>query len=265
VVLVPQIGRRVSNIYVDSVWLDDAFVRTRTNLGLHVRLQNGGAEPITDCPVKVLVGQRQAAAFRVSIEPAQTHTTVVQVQLPDATLALGRVITEDASVTFDNTYYFTLQPATTIRILEIGSAPLAQQAYANEALFAYSFMKPQELNYNKLQQADLVLVSELLQIDSGLQQALAQVTKRGGSVVVVPAGKNLDRKSYHQLFRALGLGGEQWTSQTSSSLVLQEVALPNKNTAPTGGNATSRARAKLASKRDRYTAATRWRQLSHRV
>jgi hypothetical protein len=230
VVLVPQIGRRVSNVYVDSVWLDDAFVRTRTNLGLHVRLRNGGAEPIADCPVKVLVGQRQAAAFRVSIEPAQTHTTVVQVQLPDATLALGRVITEDASVTFDNTYYFTLQPATTIRILEIGSAPLAQQAYANEALFAYSFAKPQELNYNKLQQADLVLVSELLQMDSGLRQALAQVTKRGGSVVVVPAGKNLDRESYHQLFRALGLGGEQWTSQTSSSLVLQEVALPNKNT-----------------------------------
>jgi hypothetical protein len=230
VVLVPQIGRRVSNVYVDSVWLDDAFVRTRTNLGLHVRLRNGGAEPIADCPVKVLVGQRQAAAFRVSIEPAQTHTTVVQVQLPDATLALGRVITEDASVTFDNTYYFTLQPATTIRILEIGSAPLAQQAYANEALFAYSFAKPQELNYNKLQQADLVLVSELLQMDSGLRQALAQVTKRGGSVVVVPAGKNLNRESYHQLFRALGLGGEQWTSQTSSSLILQEVALPNKNT-----------------------------------
>ncbi|RZK30200.1 MAG: hypothetical protein EOO61_19580, partial [Hymenobacter sp.] len=58
VVLVPQIGRSAGNIYVDSVWLDDAFVRVRVNLGLHIRLRNGGTEPMADCPVKVLIGQR---------------------------------------------------------------------------------------------------------------------------------------------------------------------------------------------------------------
>ncbi|RZJ94198.1 MAG: hypothetical protein EOO60_03570, partial [Hymenobacter sp.] len=46
VVLVPQIGRSAGNIYVDSVWLDDAFVRANINLGLHIRLRNGGAEPV---------------------------------------------------------------------------------------------------------------------------------------------------------------------------------------------------------------------------
>ncbi|MFD1872310.1 BatA domain-containing protein [Hymenobacter bucti] len=230
VVLVPQIGRGTGNIYVDSVWLDDAFVRARVNLGLHIRLRNGGVEQIADCPVKVLLGQRQVAAFRASVAAGQTATTVVQVQLPDTKLALGRVVTEDAPVTFDNTYYFTLQPAASIRVVEIGSAPLAQQAYANEPLFAYSFAKPQELNYSKLQQANLVLVSELPQIDSGLRQALAQVTKRGGSVVIVPAGKTLGRDAYHQLFQALGLGGEQWVGAAATAPVLQEVALPSRNT-----------------------------------
>lgn len=230
VVLVPQIGRSAGNIYVDSVWLDDAFVRARTNLGLHIRLRNGGAEQVADCPVKVLLGQQQVAAFRASVAPGKETTTVVQVQLPDGKLALGRVVTEDTPVTFDNTYYFTLQPATTIHILEIGSVPLVQQAYANEPLFAYSFMKQQQLDYSKLQKANLVLISELPQIDSGLRQALAQVTKRGGSVVVVPAGKMLSHDSYHQLFRALGLGGEQWNSVATGAPVLQEIALPNRNT-----------------------------------
>jgi hypothetical protein len=229
-VLVPQIGRNVGNIYVDSVWLDDAFVRTQVNLGLHIRLRNGGTEPVADFPVKVLVGQRQIAAFRTSVASGQAATTVTQIHLLDTKLALGRIVTEDTPVTFDNTYYFTLQPAKAIRVLEIGDEPLAQQAYANEPLFAYSFAKPQQLNYSKLQQANLVLVSELPQIDGGLRQALVQVTKRGGSVVVVPAGKTLGLESYHQLFRALGLGGEQWNNAATGSPVMQEVALPNRNT-----------------------------------
>jgi hypothetical protein len=230
VVLVPQFGRKAGNIYVDSIWLDDAFVRARVNFSLHIRLRNGGAEKVTDCPVKVLLGKEQIAAFRTSVAAGQTTTTVMQVQLPDTRLALGRVVTEDKPIVFDNTYYFALQPATTIRVLEIGAVPLAQQAYLNEPLFTYSFTKPQQLDYGKLQQANIVLVSELSQIDGGLRQALSQVTKRGGSVVVVPASKTLERESYHQLFRALGLGGEQWSSAATSSPVLQEVALPNRNT-----------------------------------
>jgi len=230
VVLVPQRGRNAGNVYVDSVWLDDAFVRARVNFGLHIRLRNGGDEPVADCPVKVLVGQQQVAAFRTSVAAGQAVTTVVQVQLPNTKLALGRVITEDSPILFDNIYYFSLQPATAIRVLEIGPVPLAQQAYSNEPLFTYSFTKPQQLNYSKLQQANVVVVSEVSQIDGGLRQALAQVTKRGGSVVVVPASSTLDRASYHQLFKALGLGGEQWSSTAAGSPVLQEIAMPARNT-----------------------------------
>lgn len=229
-VLVPQVGRQVGNIYVDSVWLDDAFVRARVNMGLHIRLRNGGAEQVIDCPVKVLVGQRQVASFRVSVAAGQVTTNMSQVQVPDNKLVMGRVVVEDTPITYDNTYYFTLRPAITIRVLEVGSVPLTQQAYANEALFAYSFIKPQQLNYSKLQQANLVIVSELSQLDGGLRQALVQVTKRGGSVVVVPAGKMLQRESYHQLFRDLGVGGEQWSSAASKPEAREEVALPNRNT-----------------------------------
>jgi hypothetical protein len=56
-----------------------------------------------------------------------------------------------------------------------------------------------------------------------------QVTKHGGSVVIVPAGKMIGRESYHQLFKSLGLGGEQW-STVAGSPMMQEVAIPSRNT-----------------------------------
>lgn len=226
IVLVPQVARPVGNVYVDSVWLNDAFVRARANVGLHIRLRNGGSEAVTDCPVKVLLGGRQVATFRVAVAAGQASETVTQVQMLDEKLVPGQVTTGDAPVTFDNTYYFTLRPAAAIRVLEIGQEPATQRAYAREPLFAYAFFKPQAINYGELRQANLVLLHEVSQVDAGLREALVGVVRRGGSVVVVPAANPAAHASYHELFRALGIGGEQW--QASAGVpVRQEVVMPS--------------------------------------
>jgi hypothetical protein len=227
VVLVPQVALPVTNIYVDSVWLNDAFVRTQANTELHIHLRNGGTSTIADCPVKVRLGARQVAAFSVSLKPQETVATVVQVQLSDKQLALGQVITGDSPITFDNTYYFTLQPTATIRVVEIGTEPVAKQAYNTEALFAYSFMKPQQADYAKLQQASLVLVREVTVVTAGLRDALVGVVRRGGSVVVVPPAEAAGQENTTQLLQALGVGGVQWKSVGAGQPVLEEVAMPD--------------------------------------
>lgn len=227
VVLVPQTARPTGNIYVDSVWLNDAFVRARTNVGLHIRLRNGGNDAVTDCPVKVLLGGRQVATFRAAVGAGQASETVTQVQVLDNKLVPGQIITGDVPVTFDNTYYFALRPTAAIRILEIGSEPATQRAYAREPLFAYSFSKPQAVNYGELRQANLVLLHELPQVDSGLREALAGVTRRGGSVVIVPTASPAAHTSYHELFRALGVGSEQWQARAAGTLARQEIVMPS--------------------------------------
>ena len=226
IVLVPLNGQRLCNIYVDSVWVDDAFMRVHTNVGLHVRLRNGGIVAVNDCPIKVFLGNRQVASFRVTVEPGQVVASVVQVQLADEQLALGRVVTEDAPVIFDNIFYFTLQPAAVIRVLEISAEPVARQVYANEPLFNYSFSKVQNIDYAAMRQANLVLLNEVIVLDAGLRDGLREVVKRGGSVVVVPAASATVRASYQQLFKDLGLGAVQW-EDSGATPELREVAMPS--------------------------------------
>lgn len=226
VVLVPLVRKAASNLFIDSVWLDDAFVRVGTNVALHIRVRNGGGARATDSPVKVFLRSRQVAAYRVTVEPGQAVTSIVQVQVMDGALTMGRVVTEDVPVTFDNVYYFTLQPAVAIRVLEIGAEPVAQQLYRNEPLFAYAFAKPQNVDYGILQRANMVLVHELEQVDAGLREGLRGVVQRGGNVVVVPAGAAVGRDSYQQLFKALGLGPAQWEALTTTP-ELREVAMPS--------------------------------------
>jgi len=226
IVLVPLAAKPSGNLYVDSVWLNDAFVRTRVTIALHIRLRNGGREDVADAPVKVLLGKQQVATFRVSVAAGQVSETTVQVQLPDTNLALGQVVIEDAPVTFDNTYCFTLQPAPTVHVVEIGEEPATKAAYANEPLFNYKFSQPQRVDYGILRQANLVIVREAVRIEPGLRDALVAVARRGGSVVVVPTSNPLERASYHELFRALGIGGEQWVGGGGIP-VKQELALPS--------------------------------------
>ena len=226
-VLVPEVGTSVANVFVDSVWFDDAFVRVRTNVGLHIRLRNGGRLDAKDCPVKVLLGPQQVAAFRVSVGAGQSAISVVQVQVADKDMALGRVELEDRPVAFDNTYYFTLRPAAQIRVVEVGATPVSQRLYSNEPVFSYTFSAAGSVDYGALRAASLVLMHEVPQVSAGLREALLGVVKRGGSVVVVPTADEKSHLSYQQLFRELGIGTAQWEPATIAGPELREVAMPS--------------------------------------
>ncbi|HEX8327832.1 MAG TPA: BatA domain-containing protein [Hymenobacter sp.] len=228
VVLAPISPKQQGNIYVDSLWLDDAFVRIKTNVGLYVRLRNGGNLAVSSCPVKVFLGNRQVGAFQVSIEPGKTVTSEVQVQLMDDKLMTGRVVTEDRPVTFDNAYYFTLRPAAAIRILEIGVEPVARQLYGNEPLFSYSFSSAQQVDYGDMRRANMVLLNEVSGVSAGLREGLLGVVKRGGTVVVVSSPLTKDRVAYENLFRDLGIGRAQWNASDATP-ELREVAMPNSS------------------------------------
>ena len=226
-VLVPEVGKQVANVFVDSVWFDDAFVRVRTNVGLHIRVRNGGQLDAVDCPVKVLLGPQQVAAFRVSVAVGKSAVSVVQVQVADRALALGRVVLEDRPITFDNTYYFTLKPAAQIRVVEVGATPTARRLYSNEPVFSYGFSSLTNIDYGALRGASLVLVHEVPQLSAGLREALLGVVKRGGSVVVVPAAATSSHTSYQQLFRDLGVGTAQWEPTAATAPELRDVAMPS--------------------------------------
>ncbi|GAA4011586.1 BatA and WFA domain-containing protein [Hymenobacter fastidiosus] len=229
VFLVPLAGKATPNVFVDSVLLDDAFVRAGTDISLRVRLRNGGSMVAPNCQVKLFVGARQVAAYQTAVEAQRTAISTVRVRLEGADLQQCRVEVEDFPVTFDNTYYFTLQPAPKIRIVDIGSPEEVntRRLYGNEPLFAYQGSRPQNPDYRQLAAANLTVVQEVPQVEAGLREALRQAVQQGGTVVIVPPAGAAGRASYNQLFRDLGIGTVQWAAIPAGAPILQEVAQPS--------------------------------------
>ncbi|WP_324676819.1 hypothetical protein [Hymenobacter sp. GOD-10R] len=228
VFLVPVASKAVKNVYVDSVMLDDAFVRADVDLPIRIRLRNGGSVDAAGCQVKVFIGEQQAAAFRTTVAAGGATTTVVRARLRGSELQKCRVEVDDFPVTFDNTYYFTLQPAPKIRIAELAaSGAVAQRLYANEPLFDYTLSKPYGIDYRTLGAANLVLLQEVPRIEASLRENLRQAVQKGATLVVVPPLDLAGRPSYDAFFRDLGLASIQWESNPTGKPVLQDVAAPS--------------------------------------
>ena len=227
VFLVPFNSKESSNVFVDSVWLDDAFVRSNADITLHIRLRNGGNAAIDNGQAKLFVGERQATAFRVSVPPGKSVTTSVRLQLTTAQLVQCRVELEDYPVTFDNTFYLNLQPSPKIKVLDVLASEVAatRQLYANEPLFSYSFTKQNGLNYKTIEAAALVIVQEQPQLAVSLRENLRRVVQRGGTIVIVPPAQAMGRATYDQLFNELGVGPIQWENAEATP-VLRDVAIP---------------------------------------
>ncbi|MBC6612688.1 BatA domain-containing protein [Hymenobacter sp. BT507] len=229
VFLVPLAATPTHNVYVDSVWIEDAFVRAATDFPLHIRLRNGGSVTAPACRVKVLVQEQQAATLQVTVPAEQEVATTVHIRLKNGERQLCRVEVEDLPVTFDNTYFFVLQASPRIAVLDVaGNAqPPTQRLYANEALFAYTSARPTRLQYGQLASADVVLLQELPQIEAGLRDNIRQAVAQGKSVVIIPPVTTSGRASYTQLFQELGLGNIQWEPVATGSPVLREIATPD--------------------------------------
>ncbi|WP_179197639.1 BatA domain-containing protein [Hymenobacter crusticola] len=228
VFLVPTADEVGKNVYVDSVTLDDAFVRADADIVIRIRLRNGGNVDANNCQVKLFIGERQAAAFQASVKAGRNSISVVRTRLHSRELQKCRVEVDDFPVTFDNTYYFTLQPAPKIKIEELAAnSAVTQQLYANEPLFDYTLSKPYGVNYSTLGTANLIVLQEVPRMEATLRENLRQAVQKGATLVIVPPSELAARQSYNAFFHDLGLTPIQWESIPTGKPVLRDLAAPS--------------------------------------
>ncbi|WP_167856212.1 BatA domain-containing protein [Hymenobacter metallicola] len=230
VYLVPLTGKQTANVFIDSVLLDDAFVRPGADINLRVRLRNGGVADAANCQVKVFVGAQQVAAYQATVKAHESVVSSVRLRLDGPAVQQCRVEVEDFPVVFDNTYYFTLQASPQIRILDISSQQAAAvgRVYNNEEMFAYTNSSAQQLNYSQLNTANLIVLEEVTRLDNAMRENLRRAVGQGATLVIIPpAGVAKVQQDYSGFFRDLGIAGVQWENVASAAPALQDVAAPD--------------------------------------
>lgn len=220
--LIPLKFSRTSNVFVDSLYLDNPFLLGDEKLKLNVRLKNISPTEANDLIVKVFVDEVQSATASVSIAANDVVTATFDLAFNIEGNNRCRISFEEFPVTFDNDFYFTINGSQKINVVEIKStqqATNAQRVFENEELFNLKSILFSNLDYNLITEADLVVVNSLPQIDPSLAAVLNKYIEAYGDVIFIPSAEP-DISSYRSI---TGLGNI--TAENSSSK--SELATPD--------------------------------------
>ncbi len=202
--LVPLRTNVKSNIFIDTVYMDNPFAVGGELNALTVKLLNDGDEDRRQINVRLVIDDLQVGTANTDI-PAN-GTAEVNFSLPGtmegmhkATLSLA-----DAPITFDNDFYLVLNFASRIRVVSIegNNTSIIPKVFGNNKLFDFVAIAGNNIDYSLLSKADLLIINEVVQLDQALQTVLQDFLSVGGSVLIIPAA-NPALDSYRSLIPAI--------------------------------------------------------------
>lgn len=214
-----------NNLFVDSISLEDELVRINSNNRLLVKVSNTSEDEKNAVSLKLFVGDRQAGSTTINLKAQSSSIVKLDFRLTNPNEQEARIVLEDQPVTFDNTYYFVLHPASSIQIVDLSSGALTNtnRLFTNEPIFAYLSQEPNRVNEKAIEEADVILINELPDISDVLADKISKYVKQGGNLIFIPAEKPKP-EAYQEMFQRLGLAVKINDTQ---SPVVSQLALPD--------------------------------------
>ncbi len=199
--LVPIVLEKNSNVFVDSVYLENPFAIGGEKNTIKVRLHNSGKKNVEGLATKLSINGIQAAATSVNIGP--DSFTEVPFDLTSGLKGNNKVTVtfSDFPISFDNEFFFTLNYTTRLKVIEIkpnNTSTYVEKVFGNREIFSFRSFNTGNLNYSLLADVDLVVVNGIDRIDEPLAEAIHSYQKNFGAMLLVP-GPKPDFNSYQKL------------------------------------------------------------------
>lgn len=170
-----------NNISIDKVSINqqsDDFYEIKVALSAYGELQS-------EIPMAVYNGKNLVAKTVIAFDTPKKN---IVFNLPKKDFH-GYVSLEDNSLTYDNTYYFSISKPEKSNVIAIGDADknaFLSRIYTPDE-FQYKNTTLSTLDYNALDKQDAIIINELKEIPQALTTTLKAFYDKGGTIVVIPA------------------------------------------------------------------------------
>lgn len=183
---IPQKPDEISNIYIDSIWLEKPFVLADEANKLKVRMALHGDEKIENFPVKLFLDNKQAAASNVSLNPNEYTELVFSIPEIPANGLRGMVSVDDSPVFFDNDYYFTIKPIRSINVSLIAESQnqFFDALFKTEGFFNYNFIPSGNPDLSKIKKSDFVILDKMEVLPDFIISSLRDYLQNGGHLLI---------------------------------------------------------------------------------
>lgn len=211
-ILLPVASGRQNNLYIDSCWFDSPVHQLDQAEKLNVRIKNRSENSSENIPAKLFLNGLQKTPSSFSIEPNGSKEIQLSFTIREPGVQRGRIEISDYPVTYDDKFYFSFRVAKNIAVGCISAAASTTQEdakrpvetlFGKDSLFIFNMQDENKIDYSSLASQQLIVLSELKSISSGLGQELSRFVQNGGSLVIFPATEP-DTASWKAFLSPLG-------------------------------------------------------------
>jgi hypothetical protein len=191
--LIPLQGNITPNVYIDSCWFVNPARQFNQPEILHVKIVNTGANDVENVPVKLLINGLQRAVASASIKAESETQIELAYTNKESGIINGQVQINDYPLTYDNDYFFSYEVSKKVKLLIVNQKEenaYLNKLFASDALFEVTQSTPKNIDYGALSKYNLVILSNLDEISSGLAEELKINIQKGLKVMLFPGLKS---------------------------------------------------------------------------
>jgi hypothetical protein len=188
--IVPIKSEKTPNLMIDSVWLANPFIKSLESNQINVRLKSFSDESYTDLMLKLFIDEQQVSTSTINLAPRESVVANFNFTVQGEGMKPCKISFEDFPVTFDNEYYFVINASPKINILHLHEQlqnRYVESVYSNESVFEVNSFNVNNLDYKRVESAELVILDEVESVEGDLNQKLQDFVKKGGSLLVFPS------------------------------------------------------------------------------
>ena len=206
-----------NNIAIDSVYMSQTlndFYQIGVNLKSYGEQDNA-------IPIGLYNNNKLVAKTLVKFEKSETE---INFTIPKKDFN-GYVSINDASLKYDNTYYFSITKPEKTNVISIGKTD--KSAFLNRIYtpieFNYSNSTIETLDYNTLEKQDAIILNELENLPQALVTNLKSFVEKGGNLVFIPSSESkiTDTNQFLGTFGQIQLGSNQNANKLITKIAFQ--------------------------------------------
>jgi len=176
-----------SNIAIDTAYLSNSNPTTQT---LIVKLTSYGTKEST---TSLSLYNADKLLGKSSVNFENKSDTLLQFELQNSSITKGIIKIEDNNLPFDNTLYFNINKPAPINVISINGVEdsFLRKIYT-QPQFNFISATPKNLDYNDLEDAQVVILNELSEISNSLKNNLIKKAKDDVVFITIPSLKLID-------------------------------------------------------------------------
>lgn len=181
------------NISIDSVWFYSPIHFPNSQENLLIRVHNYSESEVTAFPYEIRLNGQVIGVGNINI-PAESYVVDTFIYKNKNTgWQEGMISIKDQSLSFDNDYYFSyeIEHSRNISIVQGSEASnFVQAVYNTEPFFNTKVFNYQQIDFNFIDQSQIIILNEVDEISSGLFSQLQKALKKSAVIVCFPSLKS---------------------------------------------------------------------------